>query len=132
MRETASERALRRIGARHVERATPVLYFDYDRQVWVKDGVYQDCGHPQTGDIYLTVDGAHSRPFPGCQCFGRLHAGEQATSCVKCYRVTTMHDDGAERSGIYDATSADEARTMVERAAAGVEDIKVTRVECLD
>ena len=51
---------------------------------------------------------------------------------VKCYRVTTLHEDGLKREGVYDATSADEARTIVERAAAGVEDIKVVKVECLD
>lgn len=38
-------------------------YFDYDHQVWVKDGVYQDCQHP---------DGMN------CRCFGRVHAGERA------------------------------------------------------
>ena len=39
------------------------IYFDYDRQVWVKHGVYQDCGHPKHMD---------------CRCFGRLHKGEHA------------------------------------------------------
>lgn len=38
------------------------LYFDYDHQVWVKDGVYQDCAHPL--------------PMI-CHCYGRLHAGER-------------------------------------------------------
>ena len=37
------------------------VYFDYDHQVWVKDGVYQDCGHPTSMD---------------CGCFGRAHAGQ--------------------------------------------------------
>ena len=40
------------------------LYFDYDHQVWVKDGVYMDCGHPES---------------MACGCFGRLHAGERAS-----------------------------------------------------
>ncbi len=58
------------------------LYFDYDRQVWVKGGVYQDCGHPQTGERYR--DGTEPvwtwGTWPGCSCFGRLHAGERVAS----------------------------------------------------
>lgn len=27
----------------------PLNGFDYDKQAWVKDGQYQDCGHVQTG-----------------------------------------------------------------------------------
>lgn len=37
--------------------------FDYVNQAWVIDGRYQSCGHPEA---------------MGCQCFGRLHAGELA------------------------------------------------------
>jgi len=37
--------------------------FDYDRQVWIKDGRYVACGHPET---------------MACGCFGRAHAGVQA------------------------------------------------------
>jgi len=36
--------------------------YDYDKQSWVKNGVYIECGHPKTMD---------------CQCYGRLHAGEE-------------------------------------------------------
>lgn len=39
------------------------LYFDYDNQAWVRDGRYQRCGHPDS---------------MRCQCFGRLHEGEEA------------------------------------------------------
>jgi hypothetical protein len=35
--------------------------FDYDRQAWVQHGRYVACGHP-----------AAMR----CNCYGRLHAGE--------------------------------------------------------
>ncbi len=55
-----------------------------------------------------------------------------ASHGIRCYQVTTKHADGRERSGLYDASSADEARTMVERDAAGVEPIEIVRVECLD
>ena len=37
------------------------LYFDYEKQVWVRDGRYVRCGH-------LTP----------CRCYGRLHEGELA------------------------------------------------------
>ena len=39
--------------------------YDYDNQAWIKDGEYQDCGHPQ--DLR-------------CACFGRAHARERAPS----------------------------------------------------
>jgi len=42
--------------------------YDYDRQAWVIDGRYQDCGHP-FGDAR-------------CRCYGRLHEGEQTTAQV--------------------------------------------------
>jgi hypothetical protein len=35
--------------------------YDYDRQAWVKDGRYVQCGHPSSMD---------------CRCYGRVHAGE--------------------------------------------------------
>jgi hypothetical protein len=39
--------------------------YDYDNQAWIISGLYADCAHP--------VD-------HGCQCYGRLHAGEKAPS----------------------------------------------------
>ena len=35
--------------------------YDYDKQSWVQNGVYVECGHPKDMD---------------CGCYGRLHAGE--------------------------------------------------------
>ncbi|MBT9166933.1 MAG: hypothetical protein DDT19_00257 [Syntrophomonadaceae bacterium] len=35
--------------------------YDYDKQVWVVDGKYDDCGHPEEMK---------------CTCYGRLHKGE--------------------------------------------------------
>ncbi|MGA8730297.1 MAG: hypothetical protein WB608_16200 [Terracidiphilus sp.] len=35
--------------------------FDYVKQAWVQDGKYVRCGH---------------LPSMGCDCYGRLHAGE--------------------------------------------------------
>ena len=43
--------------------------YDYDKQVWIKDGLYQDCGHP--------------KEMP-CQCYGRVHVGEKATITEAC------------------------------------------------
>lgn len=37
------------------------VWFDYQNQAWVKDGVYVKCGH---------------RPTDVCGCYGRLHEGE--------------------------------------------------------
>lgn len=47
------------------ELSEPSIYFDYDKQAWVVNGVYQRCGHPE---IEL------------CGCYGRHHAGELAVS----------------------------------------------------
>ena len=43
--------------------------YDYKNQVWIRDGKYQDCGHPQTMD---------------CRCFGRIHKNELATITEDC------------------------------------------------
>jgi hypothetical protein len=39
--------------------------YDYDNQAWIVNGKYENCAHP--------VD-------HGCQCYGRLHQGENAPS----------------------------------------------------
>ena len=39
------------------------IRYDYDLQVWIVNGRYQGCGHPETMD---------------CRCYGRLHNGETA------------------------------------------------------
>ena len=66
---------------------TPTLFYDYDHQAWVKDGVYKDCGHPQTGERYR--DGTEPvwtwRTWQGCSCYGRLHAGERAPDSASAY-----------------------------------------------
>ena len=36
--------------------------YDYNLQVWIVSGRYQDCGHPEDMN---------------CECFGRLHKGEE-------------------------------------------------------
>ena len=38
-------------------------HFDYTKQVWIKDGLYLRCGHPET---------------MSCKCYGREHEGETA------------------------------------------------------
>ena len=40
------------------------LWFDYDKQAWVKDGKYIRCGHPDAMK---------------CKCYGKLHEGEGAS-----------------------------------------------------
>ena len=44
--------------------------YDYENQVWIRDGKYQDCNHPKGMD---------------CNCFGRIHAGEQAVISEACH-----------------------------------------------
>ena len=44
--------------------------FDYENQVWIKGGRYQDCGHPK---------------HMNCKCFGRLHKDEKAIITKDCY-----------------------------------------------
>ena len=39
--------------------------YDYDKQCWIVDGLYTNCGHSQHLD---------------CNCWGRLHHGEKAPS----------------------------------------------------
>ena len=41
--------------------------YDYDRQAWVRNGRYVNCGHPKSMD---------------CGCYGRLHMGERTTRAV--------------------------------------------------
>ena len=36
-------------------------WFDYDKQAWVKDGLWVRCSHPTP-----------------CDCYGRAHEGEKA------------------------------------------------------
>ena len=45
------------------------LSYDYDKQVWIIDGKYKDCGHPKEMN---------------CNCYGRLHAGEEAVITDSC------------------------------------------------
>lgn len=42
--------------------------YDYKNQSWVKDGVYQPCGHPD-------------RPI--CGCYGAIHAGQPIPANVR-------------------------------------------------
>ena len=44
--------------------------FDYENQVWIKGGKYQDCGHPK---------------HMNCECFGRNHKGERAVITKDCH-----------------------------------------------
>lgn len=43
--------------------------YDYENQVWIINGEYQRCGHPEQ----MT-----------CGCFGRIHAGEKAVITEHC------------------------------------------------
>lgn len=38
--------------------------YDYKNQAWVREGIYQRCGHPEGMD---------------CGCYGKTHQGEKCT-----------------------------------------------------
>lgn len=40
------------------------IWYDYTNQAWVVNGVYKNCGHPESMQ---------------CRCFGRKHEGEKPT-----------------------------------------------------
>ena len=44
-----------------------MLYFNYDRQAWIRDGIVQGCAHPSA---------------MRCGCYGREHAGELISARV--------------------------------------------------
>lgn len=61
-----------------------MLYFDYDRQTWIRDGIVQRCGHP---------DGMR------CGCYGREHAGERIADRVSLEGRPTVNHTHA-RAGL--------------------------------
>ena len=55
-----------------------MLYFDYDRQTWIRDGIVQRCSHPST---------------MRCGCYGREYAGERISDRVAAEgRASVNHD----------------------------------------
>lgn len=55
--------------------------YDYNNQAYVIDGIYQDCGHAEAGEELAAFMGLpEGRIFPGCDCYGRAHAGEAYTA----------------------------------------------------
>ena len=55
-----------------------MLYYDYDRQVWVRDDIVQDCGH---------VQGLR------CGCYGRQYAGQSMAARVKLESKPSVNHD---------------------------------------
>ena len=39
--------------------------YDYENQVWIVNGIYQNCGHLESMN---------------CNCFGRLHKGKEVNN----------------------------------------------------
>jgi len=62
--------ALIDIGQAIADVNNPRIMYDYEKQVWIKDGKYQDCAHPES---------IH------CTCYGREHAGETAIITSHCH-----------------------------------------------
>lgn len=55
-------------------------YFDYEHQAYVVNGRYADCGHPKAGALMGAGSPNPGGRFPGCDCYGRAHAGEIPTN----------------------------------------------------
>lgn len=70
-----------RTSTNQVNNGTLINGYDYENQAWVIAGVYQDCGHPQPGEVMAPFPDLReeSRVFEGCNCYGRAHAGEPCT-----------------------------------------------------
>ena len=56
------------------------LLFDYTNQAWTLDGFYVDCAHPEAGTRMGDDGPAPGEEFPGCDCYGRAHAGEAVSA----------------------------------------------------
>ena len=54
MKETAYLRYMQKTHKMLESERNP--WFHYDLQVWIKDGIIQDCGHPQCRDKTKTVE----------------------------------------------------------------------------
>ncbi len=58
------------------------IWFDYQNQAWVIDGMYNRCGHPEE---------------MACGCYGRIHAGEPAHA-VPDYGMSICAGCGKEQA----------------------------------
>lgn len=80
--------------------------FDYTNQAWVIKGVYMPCGHPEAGtampgrtDSFRDSDGRvrtmviEPSIFEGCNCYGRLHAGEVCTTDGQGVEIPGLKED---------------------------------------
>jgi len=45
------------------------IAYDYEKQVWIVNGKYEDCGH---------------KPELNCTCYGRIHKNETAILTDHC------------------------------------------------
>ena len=43
------------------------IAYDYEKQVWIVNGKYEDCGHKEN-----------------CKCYGRIHKNENAVLTDHC------------------------------------------------
>ena len=53
-----------------------MVTYDYDKQVWIIDGRYADCGHSR---------------FTACKCYGRAHTGELAETPAVSGNLVNHH-----------------------------------------
>lgn len=56
--------------------------YDYKKQMWVIDGVIQNCGHPEDMD---------------CGCYGREHAGELTNLLTPAVSDSLMKEQELEK-----------------------------------
>ena len=63
-----------------------VVQYDYTNQAWLRDGVYQKCGHLECE----YVEGYER------QCYGSKHEGERGLECVACGEWTIIEQSESE------------------------------------
>ncbi len=74
-----------------------VIQFDYENQAWIVGGLYERCGHPEE---------------MACGCYGRHHAGENASPsgsgiCPDCEKDQPLTPAGlVDRHWIWEGNHA--------------------------
>ncbi len=77
------------------------LYFDYENQVWVENGKYIRCGHPDS---------------MRCLCYGKLNEGKLAPKGITTRQYNQSEEEKTMRYGKRTIDDADQETRRVERA----------------
>jgi hypothetical protein len=96
------------------------LWYDYTNQAWVKDGVYQTCGHDKSRPCspipLYDCDPADVVPGFSYNCYGRLHAGETPAQSI-IERYCNVQEQEAAKAEISKELSTYDAAHGIEKVA---------------